>query len=414
MEPIDQAVVLVGGFGTRLGTLTRETPKPLLDVGGQPFVTHVLRAVAAAGITDILLLAGHLGDRVVELFDGARIGEATVRVRVEPAPLGTAGGLRHFAADLADRFFVLNGDSYFDVDLNQLHPALEAPAAIAAVALRAMDDCRRYGRVLTESADPNGPDGPHATPRVAAFLEKDATHVGGGLINSGLYAFDRAVLELIPGGIVSMEADVLPQLAGAGHLRAVIGDGYFIDIGLPESLATARATFPACLRRPAVFFDRDGVLNHDTGYTHRPDDLHFVDGAIAAVRRFNARGYRVFVVTNQAGIARGFYDEAAVRTFHAAMQRALRREGAHVDAFYYCPHHPEGSIAAYAGTCACRKPAPGMIDQALADWPIDRSHSLLIGDRSTDLDAAAAVGLPGHLFTGGDLDAFCTDLGLAL
>lgn len=169
---------------------------------------------------------------------------------------------------------------------------------------------------------------------------------------------------------------------------------------------------PTPTSRPAVFFDRDGVLNLDTGYTHRIDDLRLIDGAAAAVRRFNDAGWWVFVVTNQSGVARGYYDEAAVHRFNAALQAALDTGGAHVDAFYHCPHHPDGAVAAYACVCNCRKPATGMIDRAIADWPVDVTRSILIGDRDTDLQAADAAGLRGWLFAGGNLAAFLQRIGV--
>ncbi|NJO67515.1 MAG: HAD family hydrolase [Rhodospirillales bacterium] len=165
-------------------------------------------------------------------------------------------------------------------------------------------------------------------------------------------------------------------------------------------------------RRPAAFFDRDGVLNIDTGYTHRIEDLRLIEGAATAVRRFNDAGWRVFVVTNQGGVAHGYYDEAAVDAFHAELQRRLHVQQAIIDSFYHCPHHPEGSIAGYARRCDCRKPRPGMILQAMADWPIDRDRSIMIGDRDTDIEAAVAAGLRGFLFPGGDLAAFCARIAL--
>ncbi len=158
--------------------------------------------------------------------------------------------------------------------------------------------------------------------------------------------------------------------------------------------------------RPAVFFDRDGVLNVDTGYAHQPEELLWIEGAAEAVRLCNAAGRFVFVVTNQSGVARGYFTEDAVRAFHERMQADLRRVGAHVDAFAYCPHHPEGAVPGLAVDCACRKPRPGMILELLARWPVDAARSLLIGDSPRDLEAAAAAGLRGELFRGGDLAAF--------
>ncbi len=152
------------------------------------------------------------------------------------------------------------------------------------------------------------------------------------------------------------------------------------------------------VRRPAAFLDRDGVLNVDHGYAHRPEQLEWIDGAPEAVRLLNEAGYFVFVVTNQSGIARGYYDEDAVKSFHAHMQKDLASHGAHVDAFYYCPHHPEGTIKSLAVHCRCRKPGPGMLEQAASEWPIDRDASFLVGDKDEDMAAAGAFNIRGFKF----------------
>jgi D-glycero-D-manno-heptose 1,7-bisphosphate phosphatase len=143
--------------------------------------------------------------------------------------------------------------------------------------------------------------------------------------------------------------------------------------------------------RPAAFLDRDGVLNVDHGYAHRLDQLDWIKGAPEAVRLLNEAGYVVIVVSNQSGVARGLYDEAAVEAFHDA----------HIDAFYYCPHHPDGTVAPFNIDCDCRKPATGMLEQAARDWPIDRNRSFLIGDRDGDMAAAAAFNIKGLRFDAG-------------
>lgn len=151
-------------------------------------------------------------------------------------------------------------------------------------------------------------------------------------------------------------------------------------------------------KRPAAFLDRDGVLNIDRGYTHKPDHLEWIAGAPDAVRLLNQAGYYVIVITNQSGVARGYYQEAAVHQFHAHMQDALRALGAHIDAFYYCPHHPEGTVKEYAVRCRCRKPNPGLLEQAAREWPIDLGRSFLIGDKDDDMAAAAAFNIRGIKF----------------
>lgn len=151
-------------------------------------------------------------------------------------------------------------------------------------------------------------------------------------------------------------------------------------------------------RRPAAFLDRDGVLNVDHGYTHRPEQLEWIEGAAEAVRLLNEAGYYVFVITNQSGIARGYYDKTAVESFHAHMRDDLVAHGARIDAFYYCPHHPEGIIKQLAVQCRCRKPGPGMLEQAAREWPIDTGASFLIGDKDDDLAAAATFKIRGIKF----------------
>ena len=154
-------------------------------------------------------------------------------------------------------------------------------------------------------------------------------------------------------------------------------------------------------RRPAAFLDRDGVLNRNVGYLFEPSRLEWMPGAIEAVAFLKTQGFRVFVVTNQSGVARGLYSEDDVEALHAAMQDVLARAGTAVDAFAYCPHHPEGTIERYRLRCACRKPEPGMILDLAAAYPTDLRRSFLVGDKPSDLEAAAATGMDGFLYDGG-------------
>jgi D-glycero-D-manno-heptose 1,7-bisphosphate phosphatase len=158
--------------------------------------------------------------------------------------------------------------------------------------------------------------------------------------------------------------------------------------------------------RPAAFFDRDGVFNEDRGYVHRPGDLVWIEGGPKAVRRLNDLGYLVIVVTNQSGIGRGYYDEEAMHKVHEALNAHLATAGAHVDAVYFAPHHEDAKVERYRHPDhPDRKPNPGMILRAMADFPIDKARSFLIGDKPSDLEAARRAGIAGHLFEGGDLDA---------
>ena len=159
-------------------------------------------------------------------------------------------------------------------------------------------------------------------------------------------------------------------------------------------------------KRKAVFLDRDGVLDIDKGYICRPDQVEWVTGAREAVAALVRRGYQVYVVTNQSGVARGFYTEHDVETLHENMNRELEKTGGHIEKFYYCPHLPGAPLPEYNRNCECRKPKPGMILQALSEYGISRDRAFLFGDSPRDVESAERAGIRGFLFTGSDLDLF--------
>ena len=156
--------------------------------------------------------------------------------------------------------------------------------------------------------------------------------------------------------------------------------------------------------RRAIFFDRDGVLNEEVGYLWEIERFHWIDGAREAIKLCNDHGFLTVVVTNQGGIAKGLYTPLDVDKLHQRMQNDLAELDAHIDAFYYCPHHPDGIIESLKGDCTCRKPKPGMILHACKNFDIDPAQSILFGDSLRDIEAAAAAKLrAGIFFSGGNL-----------
>ncbi len=158
--------------------------------------------------------------------------------------------------------------------------------------------------------------------------------------------------------------------------------------------------------RPALFLDRDGVINADKGYVCHRHDFDWMAGAADCISHFNRLGWYVFIVTNQSGIARGLYTEADMQALHDWMCAELAHKQARIDQIYYCPYHAEGDIERYRRDSFDRKPKPGMILQAMADYPVQRETSLLIGDKLTDMQAGEAAGVKTYLFEGGNLAQF--------
>jgi len=375
-EAIRQAVILVGGKGTRLGAITRAVPKPMLPIaGGRPFVDFLLEMIERHGYRDIVLLAGHLGEALEEAYGGRQIGKAVVRVMREPVPLGTAGALTVAREALDPRFLLMNGDALFDINLRALEQASRQSGATATLALRNVADAARYGRVIEE----NG--------KVKAFLEKDLSRPGPGVINGGIYVLKRDILDLVRELPCSLEQHVFPALVERGQIAGREFTGYFLDIGLPETLEQGHLELPRVRMRPAAFLDRGALVDLDAADPFGPHRFRWTAGAVEAVRALNDRGHYVFVVGGRSGRAETPSARRDACRFNAEIQERLAPEGAHVDRFYAA----DGELLS------------SVLNGAMTDWPIVRERSVFIGGSNGEVEAARRAGLAAHLFDGGDL-----------
>lgn len=394
---VRQCAILAGGLGTRLGALTAGTPKPILDVGGRPFLAWLMRHFQRFGVEEFVVLTGHMSDRVADSLHeiAAHLPRpARLVISEEPQRAGTGGAVHFARAHLEERFWLCNGDSLLDANLAQvLAAACGDPAdVIGRIVLRHLPDASRYG-VVERDGD-----------TITAFRERPPADAppGPGEINGGIYLFDRRLLDFVTADC-SLERDIMPRLAALGALRGAPMDGYFRDIGVPDDLARAQRELPGQHRRPALFLDRDGVINVDHGHVGTRDRFEWIAGARETIAAAAALGWHVFVVTNQSGVARGFYTEDDVHALHAWIADEVRARGGSIDDFRYCPYHPEAPLAQYRRASDWRKPGPGMILDLLRAWELDASRALMVGDQATDLQAAEAAHVRALRFTGGNL-----------
>ncbi len=382
---ITEAIVLAGGFGTRLSHLLGNVPKPMAPVAGKPFLTYLLDSLDRAGIKRVVLATGYRHE-VIHSYFGNRYKQLSLVYSHETEPLLTGGAILQATQQIqGEHFLVFNGDTLFSVDLNRLsnhHLASNAPLTMA---LRKVDDTARYGAVRTKGT------------RILSFTEKSASQ-GAGLINGGIYAIQKTWLSAIRNGkpaAFSFEKEVLPCFQ---DLEGLSFDSYFIDIGIPDDYHRAQRDFVA-LSQPDryLFLDRDGVINRkiDGGYVCRWEDFVWLPGVLPTLRKLSQRFRRIFVVTNQQGIAKGCFTEQTLHDIHRRMLTAIDATGGHIDRVYVAP-----DLANSGSTL--RKPETGMAQQAIADYPeVELSRSVMAGDSVSDIEFGYRAGMRCVFLTNG-------------
>jgi histidinol-phosphate phosphatase family protein len=390
-----KVVVLNGGKGSRLGL--KDKPKPMAQVAGKPLLERILEIARTSGFRDFLFLNGHLAEVIEGHFgDGGHFGIHIQHVR-EQAPLGTAGAVRAVRSLLPEPFLLLYGDILIDVDLKHFAAAHSQSGSVATLFVHPNDHPRDSDLI---EADGEG--------RIRRFIVKPhpADVILPNLVSAALYAVNPLAIDYVPtNGPSDWAHDVFPQIVAAGlPLSAYRSLEYAKDVGTPERLQLAEADLLSgrvsrMSRRqakPAVFFDRDGVLNKEINGVHRPGDLLLFPDVGATVRRVNRAGVPAICITNQPDVAKGFVSFETLTEIFAALDTALATEGAYLDDVYYCPHHPErgwpGEVETLKIACDCRKPEPGMLRMAAQEHYLDLSRSWMIGDRYIDVEAAHAAG----------------------
>lgn len=422
-----KTVIMAGGRGTRISSVASDIPKPMIKIEGKPVLEHELECLRDQGFTDIILTVSHLGNIIMDYFgDGSGISPATgkpfgvhIEYYFEKEPLGNAGALFKIKNKLDSDFLLLNADAVFDVDFNRFVAFHKQHGGLVTLFTHPNSHPYDSGLII---ADKNG--------AVDQWLAKedDRPEYYRNRVNAGLHVINPIILE--QSGIdadkvgtvgengkpikVDLDRQLLKPLAGTGKMFCYDSPEYVKDMGTPERYYSVCEDYKAGRvsgknlknKQKAVFLDRDGTINKYVGFLRNIDEFELIDGVADAIKKINASGYLVIVVTNQPVIARGEVSFEELEVIHNKMETLLGKEGAYLDGIYFCPHHPhkgyEGERPELKFDCDCRKPKPGMLVNAAQDFNIDLSQSWMIGDGEIDIKAGQNAGCKTALIGTGD------------
>jgi len=377
---IDKAVILAGGLGTRLKGVIGEIPKPMAPIGHLPFLHYLLNYLFHQGIREIFLCVGFRHEVIVNYF-GDDFRGMKIFYTIEKELLGTGGAIMPVLLKWKEPFFLLNGDTFFEVNLSSFSHAFSIQKPLASLSLKPVFNQDRYGAVQLEGD------------KIVAFTEKK--FLASGFINAGVSILTPEIFEgKSPGDIFSYEKDLFEEKAATHFLHGFVQDEYFIDIGIPSDYERAQKEIPVrffTLARSSkfLFLDRDGVINkHLPGdYVKNVGEFEFLPGVLEAIVTFNQYFSRIVIVTNQQGIGKKWFTEHDLEIVHQFMITSIKEAGGAIDAIYFCP-------ALEIENPVCRKPNVGMGLQAKHDFPeIDFHQSVMIGDSMSDMQFGRNLGM---------------------
>lgn len=392
-------VILAGGKGSRLGKLAADVPKPMVPVMGRPLLEWQFELARSHGAPSVTVFAGYKAEVIVDRYDGVVWDGMEIRVVVESAPLGTAGAVLAEYENLPDEFFVLYGDTMTNIDLSRMLTHHQRMGPDATLYVHPNDHPQDSDLIECDSA--GWIRAVHGYPHPDGVWNRN-------LVNAALYVFRRNALAPWAGKDVRCDfaKDLIPQMLATGaRVSAYRGYDYIKDMGTPERLTRVEEdirremlTMKRSSRpRAAIFLDRDGTMIEERNHLADPMGASIFEGVPAAVRRLNRASAPVIVVTNQPVVARGEATPETVEAIHGRIDSLLGEQGAFVDEWLYCPHHPDrgfpGEVEELKRECDCRKPKIGMIEEAARIAPVLVEESWLVGDTSTDILAARTAGL---------------------
>ena len=364
-----QAVIFCGGYGKRLGRISKKTPKPLLKNNGKPFIENIIQQYSRFNVKKILLLCSYKANIFKKKYHNKQIYGCTIRCFIEKTPTGTAGALRNAKKYLDSQFFLSNGDTLVNFNILHLKKYLKKNTLVSMAVLKKKNFNDRYGGIKVTKNNS------------IVFINKSSQY-----INTGYCLVKKKIINKIRKSFNNFEKDFL-KIQSKTSLKALILNKkhhYFLDIGTPKDLKKKKDFLKKFYLKRAVFLDRDGVINKDYGYVHSYNKIKYINNIKKAVRLLNENNFYVFVVTNQSGVGRGYYSSKDVKNLHNLINQDFNKEYANIDEFVFAPYYKKSKIKFKKKDQLMRKPNTGMVDYLCKKWQIIKSKSLIVGDKNSD------------------------------
>ena len=392
-----QAVIMAGGKGTRLSSVTKDIPKPMVKLNGKPLLEYQIENLRNCGITEIFMITGHLSHVIMEYFSDGHKWGVNITYYNEEKPLGTAGALAFLRDSLDDDFLLLLGDLYLEVDFTRF--ILFHKKNNSEISLFAHPNAHPQDSDLIVALK----DG-----RVTDWISKhtERTDYYRNLVNAGIYILNKKTIDgLKKRKKYDLDKEIIAPLIDDGLVYAYRSTEYVKDIGTPERLSSVENDIEKGIpnsrnlsnKQRCIFLDRDGTINRYKGFLRHTEDFELEEKASLAIKKINASPYLTVVVSNQPVIARGECSFGELEKIHSRMETLLGLEGAYLDRIYYCPHHTdkcfEGEVPELKFDCDCRKPKTGMLTRAAAEMNIDLASSWIIGDTTVDIQTGKNAGM---------------------
>ena len=370
-------VILAGGKGSRIKKYLKRKPKPLIKINNFIFLDLLIKKICKYNFNKLYILAGYRGAQIKKKYHKKSFNFIKTEVIIEKKALGTAGSLSQLKNKVNNDFIVINGDTFFDIDLSKV------------INFKLNKNEIFLSLVKNHNYKSN---------KKLTFLKLNRNNQisynkNSILINGGIYKFNKFFLKHIKRKNYSLENDIVPKLIDKKKVKGIVFDNFFIDIGTPKNLNNAKKSLIHYLTKPALFLDRDNTIIHDKGYVHKINELKIKKTFLNILKNINKEHIYIFIVTNQSGIGRGIFTEKQFFNFQGELKKKLCSLKIFIDDVQFCPFHEKAKLKIYRKKTNLRKPGNGMLLNLFQDWSLIKEKSIMIGDQISDEICANKTGI---------------------